>query len=365
MTSLIYRVKQLRKRKEIYYNLINAYSTDLLNGSYKLFYSNRKFIWKLTLSNNNRYAFNTNCDQLSLFRRIWLEYLRIPYINRRSENNFCGDFIIITRNFNGVKIFSHQNMLVKTVCTNKKLLEKNIRANNEWIPYFGESILVEKNSSYYVERYVSEPFEWRHNPIYIKKFYLWLYNGLIKSSRYLNRKGYISGADIVLYLQDKCHNPMMMLFLSRIKGRIGEGENIVFPKVDSHGDLVLSNVLYDGMDFYIIDFEYYCEMPFVFDIFTWIVNQAFVRNDYYPLKLFLHGTFDDFLSTIFGSYELTFNKDYRLGYIYIYMLFHLYRGFKANDINKLSEVELTCHIIKYITFLLKVEFLEKAIGKNI
>ena len=84
-------------------------------------------------------------------------------------------------------------------------------------------------------------------------------------------------------------------------------KNNPIPTIETHGDLWKSNMLYDGVNFYYIDFEYAAQRIFFYDIIMFILAESLRMKNDTLLDMFLSKQFDDCLVAL--SKKLNYNYD--------------------------------------------------------
>ena len=92
----------------------------------------------------------------------------------------------------------------------------------------------------------------------------------------------------------------------------------------AHGDLWSSNLLYDGTDYYYIDFEHVAPRYFLSDVLYYIFAEAFVKGDDKMMKSYLSGKYDAELSELFSAAGISFEPEEKTCYFKIF-LDELYR----------------------------------------
>ncbi|MBS4172941.1 phosphotransferase [Bacillus sp. FJAT-49736] len=138
-----------------------------------------------------------------------------------------------------------------------------------------------------------------------------------------------------------------------------------FPCLKLHGDLWTANIMLlerATNQIYVIDWEYSNDYIFFYDIFHLIWLELYVNNNEFYLYKYIHGEMDIFFEGIFTLFDLTFQKEHRLDYLYIYFLnfhkervVHLHKSERQHFIHRFKKTvesikkEGTKHLYKKIS----------------
>jgi thiamine kinase-like enzyme len=90
----------------------------------------------------------------------------------------------------------------------------------------------------------------------------------------------------------------------------------------THGDATFLNIIYDGKDFYYIDFENVGTRIFFFDIFffLYIYSENF---DFSLLENYFAGFYDEKFCSLFNTLALDFKPENRLLYFLVFLFFSI------------------------------------------
>lgn len=123
------------------------------------------------------------------------------------------------------------------------------------------------------------------------------------------------------------------------------------PCIQLHGDLWRSNTLLmkdqNLRKVTYIDWEYSEELPFFYDIFTFIWLDVFVSQEDFYFNRYLAGEYDSDLRKIFSFFGLTFDPKYRMDYFHIYFLyFYKFRLVDLPKFERLPYINRYKHLIQ-------------------
>ncbi|WP_165786631.1 phosphotransferase [Heyndrickxia camelliae] len=99
--------------------------------------------------------------------------------------------------------------------------------------------------------------------------------------------------------------------------------NMKYPCLKLHGDLWTANIMLikkDSNQIYVIDWEYSNEYLFFYDFFNLMWLEVYVNHNEFYLNKYVRGEMDIYFEKIFAIFDLTFQKEHRLGYLYIFFL---------------------------------------------
>lgn len=260
-----------------------------------------------------------------LFSRLYC------YINCLSRNEFKGDYMVITSSEQEYKFFNLKENLLLTNYLSIEKLEHVYKQRTywaEWLPTvsctkdIGKKIILEplvETCPFQSDRAFSQIMVDYEN--YFKE-----------SSR---------GKELSYY---KPNCASLNKFCSLWKDTSFRTDFLQFveanpiPLYRTHGDLWKSNLLFDGEYFYYIDFEQSDDRPFFYDIFMYIVSDAFVLHDNTLLNKYISGEFDDFLRQISENLNYKYDNTKRRLYVSLFV-FELFcnRWIGTKDENLVEE----------------------------
>ena len=111
------------------------------------------------------------------------------------------------------------------------------------------------------------------------------------------------------------------------------------PVLNTHGDLWRANILFDGQYYYYIDFEQAAPRLFFYDIFMYILSDAFILKDNLLFKDFLEGKFDDYLQLISQKLNYQFIASQKYYYLALFSFeWYCNRWYGTQDSNLVVEV---------------------------
>ncbi len=247
---------------------------------------------------------------------------RIKDRNQRSKCFFSGSQIILSSSQKELKVFDYKRQLVLTKYTSFEKFAKY----NSYKELFAQSfnvaktIRIEEQGLIIVEQFIS------HNKFSVEPVFQMLIPSLIKHAK----NSILSCNDKNALFNDKANS------FAAYFGKSTFLENqSVLPIILTHGDLWSSNVIFDGKDIFIIDFERAGNRPFLFDFFTFIFTEYLLNKNQLLLNKYFRGDYDAMLKDLFKAV----GKDYSINKKESYLLCFLVEYFSERWKEPANKVE--------------------------
>lgn len=292
---------------------------------------------------NGIYSYNEDFTQLSkinieyshfknvVVKKNFKYYLRLllrKIIHMRIHSNlnlFDGDTVLIPSSKYGLKFFSSRKVLTKfkfnsdfnLYIDNKDKIKKIYKTPNTIV--VGDNYIIE-------EKIESKNYEKSQILIQLMKTF----------SRHINESS----------INIENFNNRKRRFIDKYKwfyNKINIDDD--YKCCIQHGDLWESNVIFDGKNIFVIDYENVEMRFFLYDFFTYLHNEALIFNNYELLYLYFDGFFDNVLQDLFISLGLNYYDNTKIYYYNIFLNEIINNKFSKynnktffNEMNRLNEI---------------------------
>ncbi|PYZ96957.1 hypothetical protein CR205_14890 [Alteribacter lacisalsi] len=260
-----------------------------------------------------------------------------------------ADGSIVMKTYNGdLKIIDLRSGLVKSILAEKRKVKSIEKTFKTFSKHFKIHIIgFNQYESSYIERLIDyKPFsDWTEKEkkdaieTIFSNFNSYFYE---KKNRL---KKTITVTSLISNLEKKAgsHN-----IIESIKYQIPESAySDAWPKVKSHGDCVLSNVLLKDGQFYFIDWNDSGKYVFFYDLLNGIFGEAAFHNNDSFLYDYLTGEYDEHFSKAFQLFGLHYDQDKKLYYLAVFMLERiLFRYKHKNDVHIESVLSIYERVLK-------------------
>ena len=312
------------KKENFFYNLglrkaISKYSSFLSEGTYELLTgSDRKKIFYLR--NNSTLKFI--CDHKQNLARhkqnifvVLVDSLFKLKIVKSECQKFLGHLLLLTYN-KDIKIFDFNNHQVLTIYHDKEkfiLVESAFKNLN---PFFNfTDIYFSYNNFYQIEHLICQKcYEQlsKYEKDYVFQKIILQYTEYFRQTdhRLLQR---VIPEELCKELEKKIPKSVR-LRIERIL-LTPNFRNISFPRVFLHGDLNSGNIFADGEQVKMIDLEHAGNFVFIYDIFYLISYEAIARNNFFLLKEYCNGMYDDLLLNLFSQLGMVYDANTKIKYV--------------------------------------------------
>ncbi len=344
--NMIKRIKNINTfRSNIYQkadDIINRYMTYLSNGSWScdctlsLFY-NKKYTKFVMRHKANLSAFFRFCKDLNKFAyTIKNKILNYRCLVTANNTVFNASYFMISTSGSEVRFVDLENGLLLTKYDNLEKMEKMI--NNRKL--FSEKgfntipiIDVDYNNIFTIEKFINQ-IKYNHN--------VGFQNLIIQYNNYFLHNDCKSNPLDENSIEHKC-NIFNYCHASSVikKNYINFLKSKNYKTILSHGDCYFLNYLFDGEQYYLIDFEHPGEKIFFYDIIYYIVDDFYLNNHHLAYN-YLNGKMDLMFEKLFNLAGATYQKEMR--FIYFLVVFNDFMGRNPPDDLKKSLEKL---IIKY------------------
>lgn len=338
--------------RKFYYAIFNKFSCELNPGKYRLFWDGIRFVWMRESLSQWVKAFS----KYSLGTKIRILCFRNYAINSFSKGAVAGDELIISRRHNSAKIFFREKHRVVTYFLNKSEFDITYSFLNEYIPYFGTTTILSLDSEQakMTEKLICEKDGWKSDNEKKYKCICWFMEGLLKYCINTPPVSYEKVENIVQRIDSYPFSSRVeKMALGEIVNQLVDGiedeeKKNELPYINSHCDLSFFNILYDGVKFFLIDWEYYHANLFCFDSLYWMSYEAMVNNDYSFFDEYFVGGYDDWLEQIFNASGFPYYKEKRRSYIYLLLLSELEMHLFYSEMGSVRSYGDFIKVIRYL-----------------
>lgn len=248
---------------------------------------------------------------------------------------FEGNAILISSNGNELRFIDFKKSVLCTRYNSILRYRRILELRNIWSKYFNTIPIIEKNENllYTIEDFVKK------RPIYAEEKLIFILKSNVASMPKIPKH-------IASFTQNDYNS--IKYFVKRLNIFELYDQLIQTIKTDcsihtmTHGDATFLNVIYDGNDFYFIDFENVATRVFFFDPLYFIYFYS-CNVDFSLINNYLSGMYDSLFSEVFRAVGLDFNKSGRC----LYILCFLYYQQKRHPILNRQFLKYICDYLKF------------------
>lgn len=221
-----------------------------------------------------------------------------------NSGDFGGTEIIISSSLREYKIFNVEKKVVLTLYLDRNKMNRVFWNKKNFSPFFNVVKTLEINSrkSFCIEEFIN------HKNFDKEKAFLFI------------AKQYAFYARNKSFNKDKQMDIQCLFFAKRFGSSKLLSLIKDFPIIFTHGDLWKSNVIYDGLIYYVTDFEAAKSRFFLYDLFCFIFTEYVIYDDLAMIQNYFQGKYDDLFSNISQSVDLVFEKNNRDLYFLAYLV---------------------------------------------
>ena len=251
-----------------------------------------------------------------LFRRIinkvlhFLLFRESKIYIKSDTKEFSGTMIILSRRTGTGKVISLKNKEIVSFYDSTYEMEVEISNRKKFEQYGFNTIpilVISKEKKYFIEKYIEKCSLSLENAFnYICKETLrfqqstWCKKSFFKETNSILRSFDETTNDVELHSK-------LLTFL--------KPENYI--RCLCHSDLYRNNILYDGENYYYIDFELAEEHIFFFDIFYFMWFEYYRFNNKSFLQSYFKGDYDDYFTELFMCNNVKYDSMCREVYYFI------------------------------------------------
>lgn len=208
---------------------------------------------------------------------------------------FNGDLLLIPSTQYGYKVFGDKNII--TIFNDNDFFYKIIENRKKISEIFDvpNTTIDEKEKSITEERikllHSSNKDDNENRIIYFMKNY---------TKYFSQNKQDIS----TIYFDDKKYR--FKIFYRAFFKKIRTKNNI--NAIIQHGDMWTNNILFDGVKYYVIDYENVDKKYVLYDFFTYIYNEMLINNNSQELLNYFNGVYDNILNEYMSSIGLEYDS---------------------------------------------------------
>ncbi len=257
--------------------------------------------------------------QLKLFLKQVLSNffkVRIP-CSEDTVGKYKGDFVLFTQ-AGDAKVFDLDNKVVlKFFYTPETYLRfKTTYAIFKAffnIPIKGfcnkQQIVIENYVNSTASNFWSKENKQRVFLTYCENFSKYL-KGCVKNKQFTK----VSSSEILRVFPKNLKECKFYFTLNRL---LKQSETKKWPHVKCHGDFWLGNVLLDGGNCYLIDWEHSCEHVFFYDVMHFMLLQALKEQDFIFFNAYFKGDYDLYIGKLFELADTDYFRHEKLLYLVI------------------------------------------------
>lgn len=221
----------------------------------------------------------------------------------KGTKEFHGQLLMLTSSGKGVKIFDYIERKIANVYLDKREAEADLKNRAYWAAYFPvvpfESAL--KGTMLVEDMVDKQSYD-------VEEAFLSLFPNYIHYLK-TQENNFTRGC---------CDNAQTARFLDYL-GRPEDYDALLrllhMPSLITHGDLWPSNILYDGAEFFHIDFEHMAVRVFFFDVLMYIFSDYYQNKNSTLLDKYLQGDYDTQMEELFRAAGCEYQRSERLLYL--------------------------------------------------
>lgn len=248
--------------------------------------------------------------------------------NEKRENHaFSGKMVLFSNKqkneiqYGDLKIFDFEKKEILTSYFSKKSYQKKLIDTKHFSGFFNipeVKAFSEKERNSIEELIEFMPRKDYHGADFLKTMN-YVFDSHIKYFRESKANKTFKLIKPASFFEFKALHPVNQENLDTIKSLIGEKHlQIDLPACYQHGDLSYSNILLTKTgNCYLIDWEHASDFTLLYDIMWPWQNEAINHNNYFLIKNYFNGTFDEYMKKVFGAFNLKYNNEDRLSYLLI------------------------------------------------
>lgn len=260
--------------------IINATSDYLIEGTYVSLAYGDRIVNACSNVKNEIITFRSLDSKSQLILPLYKCFCKlIKYKVSNTGEKFKGVEIIISSSGNEYKIFKEGYMEVLTVFGNPNKLNTIISNRQVFEQYFFVPKMLHYNieEGYCIEQYIN------HTCFEMNK----CIDSLLD-----NYKAYFYSTSCKFTIEIDNNKPECQYFKKKYGNSKMLEEIQTLPKAFVHGDLWESNILFNGVQYYLTDFELAGRRYFLYDFFCFIYSPYMIKGDGRLIEDYLLGRFD-------------------------------------------------------------------------
>lgn len=308
--------------------LENGVYINTINGDYIYEVSSYSKIGDKTYS-----SLSLNNGQCMFLLNVFTKIFKYK-INGNKKKKFCGTELLLSSSGNEIKIFSKKKGLVMTCYKDKN---KFLRSLDEKY-YFSQYYDVPKTVEFDIDNKTVVELLIPHHDYSVDNAFFYYCE---RFSLYLQ-----TNKDSIMYDIEEDKKK-----LARFRDCVGPSKllnhAIGLPKIVTHGDLWRSNIIYDGKNFYLIDFEKKGIRFFLFDFFCFIFSECYLLYNRNQFNFYLKGGYDEVLSKLFKEANSIYDKNLRETYFIAFLVEYSHERWNTEKTSEIVSNFLKEYLPKY------------------
>lgn len=332
------------------------------NGMKRIYYLNNRRNRVLIRKIHNHYSRPFKVDSLNIQEAIkkTIDYFtfKTVAINNQGITDFGGELIMVTRYFN-LRIFNLKKMKIVSFIDDRKSYECIKAAYDNLSDHFRMTFLnFSEEEQKYEEKFIDFiPFHnWKKEDIENAiSFSFESYREYFKDRKAVRKN--MTAVELRNKFEKHVSSDQLKKTVDQILEKRKKTDS--FQLVMCHGDFNFTNMLFDGRELHIIDWESFGEYVFFYDLINLFFAEAYY-GDFSLLTDYFNGKYDQAFQGIFNEMGTEYMKEDRILYFAVFMMTRI-AIYERN-----AGVELNDHIYnKYLTVLNKAVLLQERKNKTI
>lgn len=325
--------------------IVNSMSDFLLTGVYRTASSGDSIylIGSTDIIRGTYSSFKKTPSFAKVVANIIYYLTRYRIINRESELDFAGTQLILSSSQKELKVFDFER---KQVLTKYSSLDKLLKYNDDKERFahsynVAQTIFIYEHKSIIVEQLIP------HKAFNSESIFPTLVQSMIKHTRSFKT---------AISRRNEDYMKQSILFASRFgDSRLLERQKKL-PSIVTHGDLWSSNVISNGSELFITDFERTGNRFFLYDFFTYIFTEWLLNNNPSLLNDYFHGDYDTSLEDMFTALGETYSTDNKESYLLVFLISYTSERWTVSSSNDERVVNF---LKKYIPSYFTIEYEQK------
>lgn len=331
MKAILNFLSREKNERKIISNALSEKEAYLQSGKYKI--RNIPFKKTVAYKNNKKTSeFIENIEQHTVTKKNesklkvkiknFIQFITKRSINLKTkgENHLNGEAILISAEKN-IKVFEFNQNKVITFFNDEAIYLKTKRAQKAFKGFFSMPTI----------KYVDQANAIVEKRINITSYLNW--DNKVKECLIIdvfkNYRNYFKSLESknIYYVKTKdiLEEALLVIDDHQLKTQLSQlvpkkYYNNCWPRVKSHGDLHLSNILIENNTYYYIDWESTKEYIFFHDILNLFIRSLNNFNVDDQLKSFYKGKYDNYFTDLFSLFNLKYSKNDILYYIGLYLI---------------------------------------------
>lgn len=247
---------------------------------------------------------------LSLITRMTVVYIG------GKKKIFNANYLVVTSSLKDIKFFDIESRHIITVFSDKNRYCQILSNRNLWASHFNCVPFTSNSQLLGIDEVYIKRISYNSSTIYERV--LKDYSKYFEECKPNRNRNYTNNEERIMHFCDTFR-------VNDYKSELLKIDTQLFNKtVLTHGDLWHSNIIYDGVAHYYIDFENIKERVFIYDLYMYIFADWFYHDDKELTENYYTGKYDESLNYLFGLFNTSFKSNLRKTYMvyFIYLMYY-------------------------------------------